>query len=69
MTRLLASLLGLAANNFFTPFMNTMQLHAPGKHRRTMRPDKSGLPHGYPGAKLARKAAQGRLTVKHITHA
>ena len=28
--------------------------------------DKSGLPHGYPGAKLARRAVQGALGVKHM---
>lgn len=27
--------------------------------------DKSGLPHGYPGAKLARRAMQKGIGVKH----
>lgn len=27
--------------------------------------NKDGLPSGYPGAKLARKAAQGKLTLRH----
>lgn len=27
--------------------------------------DKSGLPHGYPGAKLARRAVQKGIGVKH----
>ena len=69
MNRTLATLLRLTANSLFTPFMNAIQSHAPGKHRRTMSPDKRALPRGYPGAKLARKAAQSRLTVRHITHA
>lgn len=33
--------------------------------RRTVRPDKRDLPRGFTGAKLARKAAAGRVGVIH----
>ena len=72
MNRTLATLLRLTANSLFTPFMNAIQSHAPGKHRRTMSPDKRALPRGYPAFEtdlLFDLAAQSRLTVRHITHA
>jgi hypothetical protein len=35
-----------------------------GKKRRTLRVDKSSAPHGYPGAKLNRKAYYGKCTLR-----
>lgn len=37
----------------------------PTPSRRRMHIDKSALPHDYPGAKMARKAIQKAIAVKH----
>lgn len=42
----------------------TLQRHAMPSRKGGR--DKSDLPHGYPGAKLARAAAMKRVGVKHL---
>lgn len=49
-----------ALTNFGMPFRN-----ATPNRRGKGRIDKRGLPHGYPGAKMARKAIQKAIAVKH----
>lgn len=48
-----------ALTNFGMPFRATPSRRGKG------RIDKSTLPHGYPGAKMARKAIQKAIAVKH----
>ena len=40
--------------------------HLPPQFSRKGGRNKSGLPQGYPGAKLARKAIMGRVAIKHL---
>ncbi len=61
--RILATMLALAgvAAGHFTP--RGVYRSATPPSRRGSR-DKSTLPSGYPGAKIARAALQGRITLK-----
>jgi hypothetical protein len=40
----------------------------PNAGRRRVMRNKEGLPRGYPGAKLARKAMRKQITMRHITY-
>lgn len=55
---LITLILGLAAQSIPVPNRAT-----PSRSKGTR--NKEGLPAGYPGAKLARKAARGFLTLRH----
>ena len=63
MSLIAAAIAGAAQIN---PF-NTIQPYrrATPSRRGKGRIDKSGLPSGYPGAKMARKAIQKAIAVKH----
>ena len=61
---LLAAALGAAAFNPMNIVDRSFRNATPSR-RGKGRIDKSGLPHGYPGAKMARKATQKAIAVKH----
>lgn len=64
---LLAGALAAGIGSFPVAFSN-LGSHAyrgPTPSRKGGRTDKSGLLYGYPGAKLARKAIQKAVAVKH----
>lgn len=61
----LLSLLALSMGKAVNPMLlnnKAFRGPTPSKHKGT---NKEGLPSGYPGAKLARKAAQRAVGVKH----
>jgi hypothetical protein len=64
---LLAAALGNAVKNTISHFDSRNVFHGPTPAApKKGRINKDGLPRGYPGAKLARRAAQGAVAVKHM---
>lgn len=62
--KLLAAAMGSAFGRFPVSQRAVFRGATPAAPRKG-RIDKSGLPHGYPGAKLARRAMQKGIAVKH----